>query len=582
MTRAAGAKESDPFGWLGATLDGKYRIDAVVGEGGFGVVYAGHHLGFDQPVAIKCLKLDGLPPSRRSVFLKGFISEGRIMFRLSQDSPSIVRALDVGAQTSPSGAWTPYLVLEWIHGVTLEENLTQRASNGLGGRSLAEALELLDPVARALDVAHETGVAHRDVKPGNLLLTDVRGNRTMKILDFGVAKTMSTAHAAGATTLLGLHAFTAAYGAPEQQDPGYGDTGPWTDVFALALVFVEAVAGRRALDGADPEQLRRQATDLVRRPTLRSLGVACSDELDRVLNRALAVDPRNRYRRAGEFWNTLMAAAPAVPATLRDPSPAMAAPATLRDPSPTMTTPATLRDPSTATAPHSSSSTGSSSPLTRPLLTPHVQTKPLQPSTQAQPPMQALLTDIPPSPRTLHASPLPGIHIPPPPPQSVRTSRTVGSGTIAVALVSATVVLGVGALILGLWLYEEPLPPIPLASATAHENPSPPPEAPNDGTDPKRPVLPLDEVGYLDKRGGRDWGDKCWDNIKARRWGWAKAECDEAMKLAPTNRTVRAQLLYNQGLIARQAGDIAQARQNFIESLRLREHKQVREALDSL
>jgi eukaryotic-like serine/threonine-protein kinase len=293
----------DPFGWAGGTLEGKYRIDGVIGEGGFGVVYAAHHLGFDEPVAVKFLRLETLAPAKRDAFTKSFMAEGKILFRLSTSSPSIVRAIDVGAATSPRGSWTPYLVLELVHGDTLAEELSRRS----GGRGLAEAVALLAPAARALDIAHQEGVAHRDVKPGNLILTEVRGEKTLKVLDFGVAKLMGEARevAAATTEYGGARAFSNGYGAPEQFDPSLGATGPWTDVFALALVLVEVVTGRRALEGTEFAHQHASALDLARRPTLRHFAVRTSDAVERVLQRALSVDPRNRYRRAGEFWDEL-------------------------------------------------------------------------------------------------------------------------------------------------------------------------------------------------------------------------------------------------------------------------------------
>jgi serine/threonine protein kinase len=317
MTRGSARRPSDRFGWAGSVLDGKFRIDEAVGEGGFGVVYAGHHLGFDEPVAVKCLKVDStdVTPGQRERFLKNFIGEGKILYRLSATCPSIVRAIDVGAAVSPRGSWTPYLVLEWIRGITLEDDLAERRERGMRGRTLAEAIDLLEPAARALEAAHEQDVVHRDVKPANLILADVRGRKTLKVLDFGVAKVMSTATARRqANTGVSFQAFTLPYAAPEQLDSGRGGTGPWTDVYALALVFVEVIAGRRAYRGNDAPGVYLEAVDEQRRPTLRALGLEVPDEVERVLSRALAVDPRNRFTTAGEFWAALSAATGGAPA----------------------------------------------------------------------------------------------------------------------------------------------------------------------------------------------------------------------------------------------------------------------------
>ncbi len=305
----------DPFGWVSHTVDGKYRIDNVVGEGGFGVVYRARHLGFEENVAVKCLRMpEALLGEERERFFTSFLAEGRLLHRLSRATAGIVQALDVGAAVSPKGIWTPYLVLEWLQGKTLDEDFDQRAKQRLGGRPLGQAIDLLEPAARALALAHEQGIAHRDIKPANLFIAEVGGRQTVKVLDFGIAKVITeTASLTRAFEMTGrsLQAFTARYGSPEQFSRRYGATGPWTDVFALALVFIETVAGRQALEGEDAAQLFVAAADQHNRPTLRACGVEASDGVEAVLRSALAVDPKERYLNAGEFWDALVAAATA-------------------------------------------------------------------------------------------------------------------------------------------------------------------------------------------------------------------------------------------------------------------------------
>jgi hypothetical protein len=104
----------------------------------------------------------------------------------------------------------------------------------------------------------------------------------------------------------------------------------------------------------------------------------------------------------------------------------------------------------------------------------------------------------------------------------------------------------------------------------------------NDGTDGDHPILPDADVGFVDARRGWGWGDKCWRNIKAKKWGWARAECDEGLRMDPASPQPRASLLYNEGLIAKERGQLEEARADFTESLSLRENAEVRAALGSV
>ncbi len=179
---------ADFFGLVGVTLDGKYDVERVVAEGGFGVVYRATHCGLRRPVAIKVLRtpahLDAAP---RAPFLEKFAPEARLIADL--DHPAIVRVLDFGVGPVPNGEVAPWMVLEWLDGTPLEDDLEAR--RGAGGRSPAEALALLRPALEALAVAHEAGVAHRDLKPANLMRArGRRGESVLRVLDFGIAKVM--------------------------------------------------------------------------------------------------------------------------------------------------------------------------------------------------------------------------------------------------------------------------------------------------------------------------------------------------------------------------------------------------------
>jgi serine/threonine-protein kinase len=309
--------QGDPFGWVGHTVADKFRVDAVVAEGGFGVVYRALHVGFDARVALKCLKVPArLQGADRDKFLEAFLAEGRLLHQLSRSTAGIVQALDVGAAISPDGTWTPYLALEWLDGAALDVDLRERARRGLPGRSLGETVALLDSAARAIALAHEQGVAHRDLKPANLFVAEVAGKRVCKVLDFGIAKVLgdvSNLTRALQETGVAIQAFTPLYGAPEQFDRKYGATGPWTDVFAFALVLVEVMSGRPALDGGDTSQLFVSSMRTDRRPTPRACGVRVSDAVEQMFTHALAVDPKARFMSLGPFWQALVAEAARAP-----------------------------------------------------------------------------------------------------------------------------------------------------------------------------------------------------------------------------------------------------------------------------
>src|SRR5260221_10458020 len=249
---------SDPLGIVGQTIARTYRIESLLGEGGMSVVYRAVHVILKQPVAIKFFSvLAELPADQREEFLTAFVQEGALLTELSSRTANIVQARDTGTYVAPDGPWCPYLVLELLEGNSLEDVL--HAERGRADRpwSLLEVMSLLGQAAAALDVAHGRGVSHRDIKPANLIIIGSNprlGDVTVKLVDFGVAKLVTgnaNLNALLAKTGRSVTSFTPQYAAPEQFSRAYGATGPWTDVFSLALVAVEMMAGRRALRGSD-------------------------------------------------------------------------------------------------------------------------------------------------------------------------------------------------------------------------------------------------------------------------------------------------------------------------------------------
>jgi eukaryotic-like serine/threonine-protein kinase len=316
----------DPLGIIGTTISSKYDVERVVDEGGFSIIYRARHRIWNQPVALKCFKLwSRLAPAKRESLLEDFIREGALLSQLSRRSASIVQARDVGTLTTPTGAWVAYLVLEWLEGSSLEAILkAQREAAGPGipfapAWPQGRVMRVLEPVAAALDLVHRQGIAHRDIKPANIFVTGTLDADDMfiKVLDFGIAKVVGSAGLEFAQTQGEMTSFTPRYGAPEQFSRSQGSTGPWTDVYALALVFSELVAGRPALEGENFIQLGMSTADAARRPTPRTLGANVNDALEAASARALACKPETRYQTAGEFWDAVRAAIDLPPMTRR-------------------------------------------------------------------------------------------------------------------------------------------------------------------------------------------------------------------------------------------------------------------------
>ncbi|HEX6275964.1 MAG TPA: protein kinase [Polyangiaceae bacterium] len=306
-----GGAGEDRFGIVGRVIAGAYHVERVVAEGGFGVVYRAQHGGFRAPIALKCLKVpQHLSGEHQARFLEQFRAEAEVMFRLSASTPNVVRPLHVDAMTAPTGAFVPFLVLEWLEGETLDAIIRGRRAQRKPALALAEIVRLLEPVAQALDRAHhfdgphgKETIVHCDLKPENVFVAGVGGERVVKILDFGVAKVRNAATRAAGSTSTSL--FTPAYGAPEQWNPAsLGETGPWTDVWGLALTIVETLVGEPVIAG-DHQKVMKQVLDRSRRPTPRTHGADVPDAVEAVLARALAVDPRERPRDAGVFWKAL-------------------------------------------------------------------------------------------------------------------------------------------------------------------------------------------------------------------------------------------------------------------------------------
>jgi serine/threonine protein kinase len=325
--------DKDPLHIAGQVVAEKYRIEHLAGEGGFAMVYVAEHTIWKQPVAVKFFSgLSQAPAEYRDELLQQFFQEGALLTELSSQTAGIVQARDVGAYTTPAGQWLPFMVLEWLDGTPLDAILAEDQRLGRPWTE-SEVVGFLRRILPILDVAHRRGVTHRDIKPANIFImgSDVRAPDTpCKLLDFGVAKMVSEhakVNAALAKTGVAITSFTPRYGAPEQFTRSYGATGPWTDVYAVALLACEMLAGRVALEGEELVQFGFSSANPARRPTPRFLGVSVSDSLEEAFAKALAIRPENRFQHAGEFLEGVERGLP---------SPTRAAPSTRLEFAPTV------------------------------------------------------------------------------------------------------------------------------------------------------------------------------------------------------------------------------------------------------
>jgi eukaryotic-like serine/threonine-protein kinase len=310
-----------PVSTHGTLLVGRYRVVRHLGSGGMASVLLCQDERLDRQVAVKRLHADSPGDVERR-----FVREAKLGASLNH--PNLVSVFDTA--TDDDGV---LIVMEYVPGEPLSKALRH---GPLGPRRVAR---MATELGAALDHAHGQGVVHRDVKPGNVLL---RNDGVTKLVDLGIATAADGTRITRSGTVLG----TAAYMAPEQLDGQ--EPGPAVDVYALAAVCFEALAGRRPRQGKTPMQIVHQLATSPP-PDLREHWPAASATVAALLKRGMARDPGERPRSAGELGTglaraleeqprtahtrrlTRRTAAPA-PAPVMPPraEPAKAAPATLR------------------------------------------------------------------------------------------------------------------------------------------------------------------------------------------------------------------------------------------------------------
>jgi serine/threonine-protein kinase len=265
---------------------GRYEIAGELGRGGMSVVYRGFDPVIKRAAALKVIRKADLDPAEAALVLERFKHEAQAAGALHH--PNIVAVYEFGEDEAYE-----WIAMELVEGKSLRDHLLA------GWRpDLSSLPVVLEQLLEALDYSHGRGVVHRDVKPGNVLVSDMG---VAKISDFGIAR-IERSHLTQAGELLG----TPFYMAPEQYE-GH-ETDERTDIYSAGVIVYEVLCGRRPFDGQGGNLMRRILQEPP--PPASTFEPRLPVTIDMVLGRALAKKPENRYRNAREFLESLRSAFP--------------------------------------------------------------------------------------------------------------------------------------------------------------------------------------------------------------------------------------------------------------------------------
>lgn len=278
-------------------LGGRYEVRELIGRGGMAEVHMGYDVRLSRTVAIKILRAE---LAQDPMFLARFRREAQSAAALNH--PSIVAVYDTGEEQIPSDTdenrtlSLPYIIMEYIHGRTVASLLADGDPVPIG-----EAVQITVGVLNALEYSHREGIIHRDIKPGNVMLTP---DDKVKVMDFGIARAI--ADSAATMTQTNSVVGTAQYLSPEQARGEVVDSR--SDLYSTGCLFYELLTGKPPFTGDSAVSVAYQHVSEPPKPAS-SVAPDVPDSLDRVVMKALAKQRDQRYQSAGEFRADLLAAA---------------------------------------------------------------------------------------------------------------------------------------------------------------------------------------------------------------------------------------------------------------------------------
>lgn len=298
-------RDEDPFGFLGARVLDRYDVEAMTGDDPVAAHYRARGTDGDR-WAIDALKIPSLPDSARERLEEELRDEVRRSRRIAREAPAALPFKEASLVRAHDGTYTPCIVRPFSDG----DDLVAR-----GPRSALEAVALLSPIARALEVAKNEGLAHLGLLPAAIRVDKTHGAELLGLGNGAILERAAGLRAVSRGSARPPHVASPKHAAPEQIDPALGAPGFSTDVYSFALLFMELIAGRPVFGRIAPMDLYPRIVDRARRPSLRDLDVPVSRPLDRALVRALSVDPRHRHPSVASLFAELKDAALVAPST---------------------------------------------------------------------------------------------------------------------------------------------------------------------------------------------------------------------------------------------------------------------------